>query len=366
MGNMGKLSAVLISLGSVSSKNTAKAMQKYFDKVDMLDIRRIEVSLEKEPQVRYDGELIRQYDCVYAKGSYRYADILRSIASVLQGKSYMPISASAFTIGHDKLLTHLKAAELKVPMPKTYFMATTETAKNLLKKMNFPIVMKFPRGTHGKGVMFADSYESANSMLDALAALNQPFIIQEYIETGGVDIRAFVVGDKVVAAMQREAVQGEKRANLHAGGTGKKVVLDWQTAKIALDTAKALECEICAVDILKGPTKAVVIEANLSPGLQGITKISKIDVADRIAKYLYLQTQKFVGKSPKETKDVLKELGISKTEGAQELITTLDFRGSRIILPDLVTKITGFDDHIDVVIKVKAGKLVIQKMELGK
>ena len=86
--------------------------------------------------------------------------------------------------------------------------------------MKYPIVLKFPHGTQGKGVMFAESFAAASSMLDALIALKQPFLIQEYIETGGVDVRAFVVGDKVVASMKRKAVRGEMRANIHAGGTG--------------------------------------------------------------------------------------------------------------------------------------------------
>ena len=95
--------------------------------------------------------------------------------------------------------------------------------KELLTKVNYPIVMKFPEGTQGKGVMFADSISSASSMLDALGALRQPFIIQEYVETGGRDIRALVVGDKVIAAMCRQAQRDEKRANIHAGGSGEYV-----------------------------------------------------------------------------------------------------------------------------------------------
>jgi len=363
---MGKFKALVISLGSVSSKDTAKAMKKYFEVVDELDLRKIEVHLGTEAKVLYDGEPIQKYDCVYVKGSHKYADILRAVTTLLGNTCYMPISPSAFTVGHDKLLTHLAILNYNVPMPKTYFMATTEGAKSVLKQLSFPIVMKFPRGTHGKGVMFGDSYESATSMLDALAALQQPFIIQEYIETGGVDVRAFVVGDQVVAAMQREAVQGEKRANIHAGGTGKKIDLDWKTQKIALDTARALHCDICAVDLLKGVKTAVVIEANLSPGLQGITKASKIDVADKIAQFLYKKTQKFREKAPVETKDVLKELGIRRSEEVQELMTTLDFRGARIMLPELITKICGFMEGGDVVIKIKEGKLIIQKLDLGK
>jgi len=363
---MGKLSAALISLGSISSKMTATAMRKHFDSVDEIDLRKVEVHLGKDASIIYKGDPLKEYDCVYAKGSYKYGDILRAVSTLLWGKCYQPLAPESFTVGHDKLLTHLEILRYKVPSPNTYFMATTDAAKSLLKKLNFPIIMKFPRGTHGKGVMFADSYESANSMLDALAALNQPFIVQEYIETGGIDIRAIVIGDRVVAAMQREAVQGEKRANLHAGGVGKCLILDYQTSKIAVDTAKALKCDICAVDLLKGIKQSVVIEANLSPGLQGVSKVCKKDIAGEIASYLYQQTQQFKSKTPDKAQDVLKELGIRKADSEQELMTTLDFRGARVILPEMVTKICGFDENMDVVFKVKAGKLVVQKLEIGK
>src|SRR3989338_4430846 len=147
--------------------------------------------------------------------------------------------------------------------------------------------MKFPEGTQGKGVMFADSISSASSLLDALGVLNQPFIIQEYIDTGGTDIRALVVGDKVIAAMRRTAQTEEKRANIHAGGKGEPVQLNHETIHAALAAAKVLKADICGVDILEGPTGPLVIEANISPGLQGLGKVSTLDLPDQIASFLH-------------------------------------------------------------------------------
>ena len=111
----------------------------------------------------------------------------------------------------------------------------------VLKKVNYPIIMKFPKGTQGKGVMVADSFAGASSLLDALDFLKQPFIIQEFIETDGSDVRAIVIGDKVVASMARRAKEDEKRANIHAGGKGEAITLDSHTKKIAIDTAKVLK-----------------------------------------------------------------------------------------------------------------------------
>jgi ribosomal protein S6--L-glutamate ligase len=351
-------------MGSISSKWVVQAMKKYFEKVDAINIRNLEVNIQsKEYKILYGGEPLEEYDCIYCKGSHRYASVLRSITHALQNKVYMPLIPSSFTIGHDKLLTHLKLSDAKIPMPTTYLASSTDAAKKLLQKVNYPIIMKFPQGTHGKGVMFADSYESASSMLDALAVLNQPFLVQEYVETGGVDTRAIVVGNKVVAAMRRKAVQGEKRANIHAGGKGEAAELDAHAKKIAVQTTQALGIDIGAVDLLEGPRGPLVIEVNLSPGLQGITKATKVDVADITAKYLARRTKDFMkaGQST-EAEQVMKDLGLAKAETqGKQIVSGLDFRGERILLPEVITKITKFNEKDDYVIKADKGCLAIEE-----
>jgi ribosomal protein S6--L-glutamate ligase len=354
------MKAALISLGSVSSKWILKAMRKYFDHVDDLDIRKTEVIISGEAlDVLYEGELINSYDCVYAKGSFRYESMLRSITTALYNKTYMPIQPMAFTIGHDKLLTQLDIQKNKIPMPKTYIAPNLSSAKKILENINYPIVMKFPHGTQGKGVMFAESFSSASSLLDALTALKQPFIIQEYIETEGTDTRAIVVGDKVIAAMKRKAIRGEKRANIHAGGIGEACELDRHAKKLAVETAKTVGAEICAVDMLYGPKGPLVIEVNLSPGLQGIVNTTKIDIADKIAKYLYKRTKIIVDKGKeKGTSEIFKEL--RNEDKLNEIITNLDFRGNKILLPEAVTNITKFNEKDEYSISAERGKLTIK------
>ena len=335
--------AAVICQGSVSSKWTVEAMKKYFDEVDELNIKDIEINFSgKNSEVLYKAKPLDDYDCIYAKGSFRYAPLLRSLTSLLKDKCYMTIKASAFTIAHDKLLTQLKLQQQNIPMPRTYLSATTEAAKKILEKVNYPIIMKFPQGTQGKGIMFADSFASASSMLDALSALKQPFIIQEYIETGGTDIRAIVVGDKVVASMKRKADVKEVRANIHAGGVGEAIELDSYAKKVAVDTARVIGAEICGVDILESAKGPVVIEINISPGLQGITDVTKIDVADKIARHLHKKTleRKEVGTSHGAAQ-ILKDLN---TEKSKELITNLDFRGVRVLVPEIISKVADFKE----------------------
>ncbi len=353
-------------MGSVSSRWVIQEMKELFDEVDSLNIKKVEVNLgAKEYEVLYNGEPIKDYHCIYAKGSFRYANLLRAVSNALYDKCYMPIEPDTFTVGHNKLLTHLKLQSAKIPMPKTYLSSTNEAAKKTLQQVPYPIIMKFPEGTHGKGVMFADSYEAASSMLDALDVLNQPFLIQEYIEAGGIDTRAIVVGDKVVASMRRKAIEGEKRANIHAGAKGESCLLDPKTRSIAIETAKAVGADICAVDILETSLGPFVIEVNLSPGLQGITKYSKINVAQHIAKYLYKRTlDRFEATKEKGADKVLADLGIKQTNG-QDILTNLDFRGRRILLPEVVSQITGFNEKKEMVIKAKKGKLEIEELDIG-
>ncbi|MBU0470867.1 MAG: RimK family alpha-L-glutamate ligase [Nanoarchaeota archaeon] len=361
------MKAALISLGSQSSIMTAEAMSKYFEQVDMVQLKNIEVKLGKEAGIFYEGKRFERYDCVYVKGSFRYANLLCSIASMLEGKiPYMPLPSSTFTTVHNKLLTHLILQQHNIPMPRTYISSTVGSAKELLKEVKYPIVMKFPEGTQGKGVMFADSLSSASSLLDALGVLNQPFIIQEYVDTGGTDIRALVVGDKVVAAMKRKAQKEEKRANIHAGGSGEAVLLNREVSKIALDTAKALKADICGVDILEGPLGPVVIEANVSPGLQGLNKVSTIDVPDEIAKFFYRKTEEIVNAGKKVAVDeVMKGISLENGEDSlsQEVISELKFRGDKIILPEWITKIAKFDDRKEYSIKVKKGRLEVEEFK---
>ena len=356
------IKSALISMGSVSSRWIAKAMAKYFDQVDEIKLKEIEINLTpKGAEVLHEGKPIKQYDCVYAKGSFRYSAVLRSLTTALCTSTYMPVKASTFTTAQDKLLTQLKLQQSKISMPQTYLAASPEGGKKILEKMNYPIIMKFPSGTQGKGVMFADSYPSASSMLDALTSLNQPFLIQEYVETGGVDTRVMVVGGKVIASMKRKAQKGEKRANLHAGGEGEACELDFNS--IAIKTAEVLGAEICGVDLIEGLKGPMVLEVNLSPGLQGITSVTKIDIADYMARHLYQQTK--LSKNSglvKEAGEVLYDLGITTKGEDQQIISNLDFRAERILLPKIMTSIAKFTEKDEVILQAKEGQIQINRL----
>jgi len=357
----------IISLGSKSSLWTAESLKEYFDEVDMISIKEIEITLgqdDQKTQVMYKGEPLPKYDCAYVKGSHNYALVASAVTAYLSRSTYMPSTTDSFLVAHDKLLTHIALQKANIPSPKTYLSATPLAAKGVLKSMNYPIIMKFPQGTHGKGVMFAESFAAASSVLDALVSLRQPFLIQEFVDTGGVDIRVIVAGGKVIAAMKRLASSGEKRSNIHAGGSTQAFIPDRKMNKIAVDTAKAIGCDICGVDILEGPKGPLVIEANISPGLQGITQITGEDVAGKIAKSLYEGTLAYKANiqrvSAVSAEDILSEVN-DEISGPKQIITNLEFRGNRILLPEVITKLSKFDSEDEVTFEISKKSISIRK-----
>ncbi len=291
----------IISLGGRSSKLIARACKKYFDSVDMLDIRNFEVHLtSKGINVTYEKKNLEKYDCIYLRGSFRYSLLQRSIARALSDEVYIPISAEAYTIGHDKFLTLLELQRNNIPIPKTHYAATASLARKILEKeVRYPVIIKVPRGTHGKGVMIADSLKSARTILDMLEVMKEPFIMQEFVKTKKTsDIRAVVVGDRVIAAYKRKAAKGDIRSNIHSGGTRDTHKLTTAQKEIAIRSAKAIKAEICGVDILNS-RKPSVIEINLSPGISAVKEVTGVNAQKEIAKYLYKKTKEF-----KKTKSV--------------------------------------------------------------
>jgi|TARA_B100001971_G_scaffold214596_1_gene253000 ribosomal protein S6--L-glutamate ligase len=348
----------IISLKGESSSKIADEAKELFKVVDRLDIRKIEVhATSKGLNVLYEGNPIEKYDCIYVRGSHRYLLLQRTLTEALNKEVYMPIQPSAFTIGHDKFLTLAELQKNKVPIPTTYLAATVEGAKKILSKVNFPIIMKLSSGTQGKGVMSADSLQSANSILDTLEVFKQPYIIEEYIETNATDIRIIVAGDKIIGAMKRKATSEEMRANIHMGAIGSNFIPSLEMEEISLKAAKAIKSDICAIDILEG-LKPMVIEVNLSPGLEGITKATGKNIPKSIAEFLYEKTKKFKSsKTTKDYNDVLKEI-----DNGKEIITNLNIKTGKIRLPEIITKTTGFKDDDEVTISIDKGKLIVKKI----
>jgi ribosomal protein S6--L-glutamate ligase len=353
----------VISLGGKSSLQIVEEGKAFFDESEHVDLRTLEVHASSQGlKVLSSGKELQDFDCVYIRGSYKYRLLQEALTSAYVDKAYLPLRAGAFSIGHNKFLTLLALAKKGIHIPTTYLAGTTKAARNILDEVHYPVIMKTPYGTQGKGVMVADSLKAAKSMLDALEVFHQPYMIQEYIETDSTDIRAVVVGNKVYG-MKRQGGFEDMRANIHAGGKGEVCYLDPNTQHLALKCAKLIGAEVCAVDILEG-VKPAVIEVNLSPGLAGITKATKKNMAGLIARFLADRTTSFlldrdVKKNGKIFDDLQKQQG-------KEYFAPLDVRHGMIRLPKFITDLSEFTMDDEVTMVVRKGKIEINDSKIKK
>lgn len=351
----------LISLGSKSSKMILDEAAKLFDEANHIDIRKIEIKMDKTTEVLYDGAPLEQYDCLFMRGSFRYANLLFALSEIYKDKCFVPIDANAHVIAHNKFMTQLVLSSKKfLHMPSTYYTAKLTETKQFLKTLNYPIILKFPTGTHGKGVVFSESYSSAASMIDALDVFDQPVLIQEYINIKS-DIRVIVAGDKIAGAMKRTASADEVRANAHQGGDAEPFVVTTEIKNMSLEAAKMLNAKICAVDIIESDYGPLILEVNTSPGLQKITEVTKKNIAADIAKYLYEETVKIkTSKDKKVARDIMGKIGVEEI-GERELRGEVKIRNNKIILPEFVYDLAKLNDEEEVTFKVKDGKIEIIK-----
>ncbi len=202
--------------------------------------------------------------------------------------TYILNESLAISRARDKLRAHQILAKKNIGMPVTGFAHSPNNTSALIKGVGgAPLVIKLLEGTQGKGVILAETKKAAESVIEAFRGLNAFFLVQEFIkEAGGADIRCFVVGDKVIAAMKRQGQEGEFRSNLHRGGNAELVKLSPEERKTAVNAAKALGLRVAGVDVLRSSRGPLVLEVNSSPGLEGIEKATGKDVAGMIITYL--------------------------------------------------------------------------------
>ena len=188
----------------------------------------------------------------------------------------------------DKLRSLQVLSKYDVDMPKTVFASNKSSAKDVIALSGgAPLVLKILEGTQGVGVVLVDSEKAAKSVLDAFYGMDVNLLVQEFIEeAGGADIRALVVGGEVVGAMKRQGAEGDFRSNLHQGGSATAHKLTRKEKSTALAAAKAMGLGVCGVDMIPSSRGPLVMEVNSSPGLEGIEKSTKIDIAGKIMDYI--------------------------------------------------------------------------------
>ena len=195
----------------------------------------------------------------------------------------LPITSS-----RDKLNTLQLLSHENLPMPTTSFSHSVYETKHLIKMVGgAPLVIKLLEGTKGVGVVLAETSKAAESVINAFKSLKADILVQEFIkESKGRDIRCFVVGNKVVAAMERQAEEGEFRANMHLGGKAKAIEITDEEKLIAIKAVKTLGLDIAGVDMVRSNSGPKILEINSSPGLEGIEAATGVDIAGKIIRFL--------------------------------------------------------------------------------
>lgn len=201
---------------------------------------------------------------------------------------YTPSPSAAVLCARDKLRSLQILARNGIDLPVTVFGDNPDDTSDLLNMLGPPPhVIKLNEGAQGSGVVLAEKPAASQSVIEAFRGLYANFLVQEFVrEAEGRDVRCFVVGGRVVAAMQRAAVDGDFRANLHRGGTGSPVKLTAAERRIALRAAEALGLGIAGVDLVRSARGPLVLEVNASPGLEGIETVTGVDVADAVVRYV--------------------------------------------------------------------------------
>ena len=278
--------------GNYSTKRLRDVAKERGHKVKIIKYRECYASIEKSnPTVSYRGEDLSGYDVIIPRIANSMTKYGTAIVRQLEMQGVYTVSSSlAITRSRDKLRSMQLLAKAGVGVPKTVFSRNPTDIDDLIDKLGgTPVIIKLARGTHGNGVVLAESKKAAKSVLQAFYLSNEDgtnILLQEFVkESAGTDIRAFVVGSRVVASMKRQSLDDDFRSNLHKGGEGMTVKLTEEETKMAIKAAKAMGLTVAGVDLMRSARGPLILEVNASPGF-GIEKVTKRDVATPIIEYI--------------------------------------------------------------------------------
>lgn len=272
-----------------STRRLVEAAQMRGHDVRVVDYLRCYMDIARaRPRVRYRGEELH-FEAIIPRIGASYTFYGTAVVRQFEMMDVYPLVASqAISRSRDKLRSLQLLARAGVGLPVTSFAHSTQDIQGLLEVVGGPpVIVKLLEGTQGLGVVLAETRKAAESVIGAFRQLDANFLVQEYVaEAGGADIRAFVIGGKVVAAMKRQGAPGDFRSNLHRGGTAEPVRLTPGQRAAAVKAAKTMGLNVCGVDLIQSDHGPLVLEVNSSPGLEGIERTSGLDIAGLVVEFL--------------------------------------------------------------------------------
>ncbi len=273
-----------------STKRLVSAAEERGHDVKVIDVLRCYMNINSDkPEIHFKGEELSGYNAIIPRIGASVTFYGTAVLRQFEMMGVFPVNESvAISRSRDKLRSMQLLSRKGVGMPITGFASKPDDIKDLLHMVGgAPVVIKLLEGTQGIGVVLAETRKAAESVIEAFMGLKANIMVQEYIkEAGGADIRCFVIGDKVIAAMKRQGAEGEFRSNLHRGGSASLIKITPQERKTAVEAAKIMGLNVAGVDILRSHRGPLVMEVNSSPGLEGIEKASGEDIAGMIINFI--------------------------------------------------------------------------------
>jgi ribosomal protein S6--L-glutamate ligase len=284
----------ILSKGSAnySTQRLKEEALKRGHEVDIINYVKCEARIEQNhPVVIYKGRILEGYDAIIPRIASSYTRYGSAIVRQFEMQGVFTATSSISIVrARDKLRSVQLLARAGIDIPKTIFSRGVSEIEAIIEELGGPpIIIKLASGTHGRGVVLAETRKAARSVLQGFYVMDEDgtnILLQEYIEeSAGTDIRAFVVGSEIVASMKRQSLDDDFRSNLHQGGQGTAVKLTDVERRVVIKAAKAMGLSICGVDLMRSKRGPLVLEVNASPGF-GIEKVTNHNVAEKIIRYV--------------------------------------------------------------------------------
>ncbi|MEM9533089.1 MAG: 30S ribosomal protein S6--L-glutamate ligase [Pseudomonadota bacterium] len=273
-----------------SHRRLVEAAEQRGHSIDVVDTLKVYLTVaSNRPSLRYQGRSLDGFDAVIPRIGASITFFGCAVLRQFETMGVYPLNESvAISRARDKLRSMQLLARKGIGLPTTTFAHSSGEADDIIDMAGgAPVVIKLLEGTQGVGVVLGETHNAAKSMLQAFGGLRADVLVQEFVkEAGNSDIRCFVIGDKVVAAMMRKGAEGDFRSNLHRGGTATQVKITPAERATAVKSARLLGLNVAGVDMLRGADGPLVMEVNSSPGLEGIERSTGLDIAGRIIEFL--------------------------------------------------------------------------------
>ncbi len=282
----------VLSRGSklYSTRRLLEAGRERGHEVKLVDTLRCYMNMATaKPSIRYRGEPLDNYDAVIPRIGASITFYGTAVVRQFEMMGVYAVNESvAIARSRDKLRSMQLLARRDIGLPVTGFAHTTDDIPDLIKMVGgAPLVVKLLEGTQGVGVVLCETRKAAESVIEAFFGIDVDIMVQEYIaEAGGADVRCFVIGDRVVAAMRRQAPPGEFRSNLHRGGSAETTRISPAERRTAVAAARAMGLNVAGVDLIRSNHGPLVLEVNSSPGFEGIEATSGVDVAGLVIEFI--------------------------------------------------------------------------------